>query len=109
MDSMSNPNLLADVSSIAQDGVVVLGAVAAGAAVIVSALAVFGVHVEAAQIVQECGAIGAAITVARTTIDSLTGTKTVETPKLAALVSSPLLADAAATLNAVNNGSPNGA
>ena len=90
---MSNPNLLANVSSIAQDGVVVCGAVAAGAAVIVTALATFGVHVDAAQLVQEAGALGAAITLARTTIDSLTGTKTVESVK-AAPVTVPAVAAA---------------
>jgi hypothetical protein len=72
---MANPNVLANVSSIGQDAVVVLGAVAAGAAVIVSALAVFGVHVDQTQLVQEAGALGAAITLARTTIDSLTSQK----------------------------------
>jgi hypothetical protein len=80
---MANPNLLADVSSVAQDAVVVLGAAAAGAAVIVSALAVFGVHVDQTQLVQEAGALGAAVTLVRTTVDSLTSQKgnaaTVET------------------------------
>lgn len=90
MDSMSNPNLLADVSSIAQDGVVICGAVAAGAAVIVTALAAFGVHVDAATLVQQAGAVGAIVTLARTTVDSLTGTKTVETPKAAPVSSTPL-------------------
>jgi|HubBroStandDraft_6_1064221.scaffolds.fasta_scaffold00174_50 hypothetical protein len=87
---MANPNLLADVSSIAQDGVVVAGAVAAGAAVIVTALAAFGVHVDSAQLVQEAGAVGALLTLGRTTLDSLTGTKTVETPKPAPVSSTPL-------------------
>jgi hypothetical protein len=82
---MANPNVLADVSSVAQDGVIILGAVAAGAAVIVSALAVFGVHVDQAQLVQEAGALGAVLTLIRTTVDSVTSAKgnaaTVETPK----------------------------
>lgn len=89
---MANPNLLADVSSIAQDAVVITGAVVAGAAVIVSALAVFGVHVDQAQLVQEAGALGAAITLIRTTVDSLTSkgnAATVETPRSTPLPASP--------------------
>ena len=90
---MANPNVLADVSSIGQDAVVVLGAVAAGAAIIVSALAVFGVHVDQAQLVQEAGALGAAVTLVRTVIDSLASkgnAATLETP--APVASTPIAA-----------------
>ncbi len=88
---MANPNLLANVSSIAQDGVVVLGALAAGSAVVVTALAAFGVHVDQATLVQQIGGLGALLTVARTTLDSLTKTAvTVETPKAAPQSSTPL-------------------
>lgn len=110
----TNPNLLANVSSVAQDGVVILAAASAGAAVIVSALAVFGVHVDAADIVQKAGALGALLTFARTALDSLASkgaAATIETPKFTQLSSElaaglPILAPA--MTNVVNNGSPNG-
>src|ERR1022692_2931261 len=68
---MADPNLLSSEREIAHNSVAVLGAVAASAGVVVALLANFGVHVDAANVVEVAGVVGAIVTTLSKAIDSI--------------------------------------